>query len=62
MVNERGHYVPLCEADGSYKQIQCKSETGECWCVDKEGHEKPDSRTMGKPYCDSEGIFTICKL
>lgn len=55
IVNERDQYVPLCESDGSYKQIQCNSATGECWCVDGEGKEKQETRKFGKPICDSQG-------
>ena len=56
-VNERGHYVPLCESDGSYKQIQCNSATDECWCVDRGGKEKPETRKIGQPSCESKGMF-----
>lgn len=54
-VNERDQYVPLCDSDGSYKQIQCNSATGECWCVDGDGKEKQETRKIGKPICDSQG-------
>ena len=29
-----GAFVPQCEADGSFSQIQCHGSTGYCWCVD----------------------------
>ena len=57
-VNEHGQYVPQCEPDGSYKQIQCNSATRECWCVDGEGKEMPETRKIGQPHCESaEGRF-----
>lgn len=61
-MNERDHYVPLCESDGSYKQIQCNSATGECWCVDGDGREKEETRKIGKPICDSQGMSVILSL
>jgi len=61
-VNERDQYVPLCESDGSYKQIQCNSATGECWCVDGDGREKQETRQIGKPICDSQEAVKNCSL
>ena len=58
-VNERNQYVPLCESDGSYKQVQCTSATGECWCVDSDGREKQETRIIGKPICDSQGMLLL---
>ena len=39
-----GAYAPQCHADGTYKDTQCHSSTGYCWCVDKEGNELRGSR------------------
>jgi len=33
-----------CTQDGEFKPKQCNDRSGECWCVDKEGKEKPGSR------------------
>ena len=62
MVNEQGHYIPQCKADGSYKQVQCNSVTEECWCVDKKGLEKPETKTTGQPHCDYEGTCILAKI
>ncbi|KAM7443673.1 hypothetical protein ABFA07_007562 [Porites harrisoni] len=48
-----GRFVPKCEADGSYSQIQCWSSTGYCWCVDKNGDEMVGTRVRGRPTCPS---------
>nr|XP_029136402.1 nidogen-2 isoform X2 [Labrus bergylta] len=40
-----GAYVPQCDANGLYTPLQCYSSTGECWCVDSTGQERPGTRT-----------------
>lgn len=47
-----GVYVPQCNRDGSFNQIQCHQATGYCWCVDVKGIETPRTRTRGTPKCD----------
>lgn len=61
-INERGRPVPLCKTDGSFKTTQCNSVTGECWCVDVEGNEKPETRKVGDPNCESKDVETNCQL
>ncbi|PFX15746.1 Equistatin [Stylophora pistillata] len=61
-INERGRPVPLCERDGSFKTTQCNSVTGECWCVDEEGNEKPETRKVGDPNCEPKDAETNCQL
>lgn len=39
-----GAFRPECTRDGEFKPRQCSDRSGECWCVDKEGKEKPGSR------------------
>ena len=34
-------FVPQCEKNGNYRQIQCDKSVGSCWCVDEEGNERP---------------------
>lgn len=58
-VNEHGHHVPQCGFDGSYKQTQCNRESGECWCVDKNGKEKPETRTTEMPQCQLKGMLGL---
>ncbi|CAH1155115.1 unnamed protein product [Phaedon cochleariae] len=48
-----GVYVPDCDSQGYYNPVQCHAAIGMCWCVDKHGVESPNSRTHGKPNCDS---------
>ena len=47
---------PSCNADGTYKSIQCNPMTG-CWCVTKDGKEIKGSRIetgKGRPHCGGE--------
>lgn len=48
-----GAYVPQCNHNGSFNQVQCHQSTGYCWCVDKAGVEMPRTRTRGSPTCDN---------
>ncbi|XP_071042849.1 equistatin-like [Parasteatoda tepidariorum] len=45
-----GNFVPMCNADGSYSQVQCRGSTGFCWCADKDGNQITKS-VRGKPNC-----------
>ncbi|XP_037531992.1 thyroglobulin [Nematolebias whitei] len=47
-------FMPQCEADGSWKLIQCSSSSGQCWCVDEDGAYIPgslSSRSTTLPTC-----------
>ena len=46
-----GLYVPQCNRDGDYDQIQCHGSTGYCWCVDKSGREFKGTKMKGRPDC-----------
>ncbi len=49
-----GQYVPQCDEDGDYKELQCYTSTGTCWCVNKNGEEIDGTRTPngnGQPDC-----------
>nr|ADV40380.1 putative nidogen 1 [Latrodectus hesperus] len=48
--NVVGNFVPTCDADGSYSQVQCHGSTGFCWCADKDGNQLTKS-VRGKPDC-----------
>uniref|UniRef100_A0AAY4DNG6 SPARC related modular calcium binding 1 n=1 Tax=Denticeps clupeoides TaxID=299321 RepID=A0AAY4DNG6_9TELE len=48
-------FVPECNADGSFLQVQCHNQTGYCWCSTPDG--KPVSRTTVmdfRPNCTGE--------
>lgn len=51
-----GRFVPQCKSDGSFKEKQCHSSTGQCWCVDQNGHEWSGTRTRGDLDCTTSGI------
>uniref|UniRef100_A0A8C6KHZ8 Nidogen 2 n=1 Tax=Nothobranchius furzeri TaxID=105023 RepID=A0A8C6KHZ8_NOTFU len=40
-----GTYVPQCDEHGHYQPQQCHGSTGQCWCVDDRGQERPGTRT-----------------
>ena len=47
-----GRFVPRCNLDGSYADVQCDGSA--CYCVDKYGKEIIGTRTpivSGKPVC-----------
>ncbi|XP_071042383.1 U20-hexatoxin-Hi1a isoform X1 [Parasteatoda tepidariorum] len=48
--NVVGNFIPKCDADGSYSQVQCHGSTGYCWCADKDGNQLTKS-ARGKPNC-----------
>lgn len=59
-----GRYVPRCDLDGSYANVQCRGSV--CYCVDKEtGGEVIGTRTSietGRPVCKEPCkrlIFTL---
>uniref|UniRef100_A0A3Q3FJY4 Thyroglobulin type-1 domain-containing protein n=1 Tax=Labrus bergylta TaxID=56723 RepID=A0A3Q3FJY4_9LABR len=57
-----GAYAPQCNANGQYTSLQCYSSTGECWCVDSTGQERPGTRTSAgtQPQdCDKPGETLI---
>ncbi|XP_076001609.1 nidogen-1-like [Genypterus blacodes] len=46
-------YVPQCDEHGAYNPTQCHSSIGQCWCVDANGLEIPNTRTGpgSRPLC-----------
>lgn len=46
-------FSPKCTQDGEFEPVQCNDRSRECWCVDKEGKEKPGSRLPhpNRPRC-----------
>ena len=52
-------FVPRCKEDGKFEEVQCSEFTGECWCVDKNGKEKPETRTAEMPQCQLKGMLRL---
>ncbi|EDO26317.1 predicted protein, partial [Nematostella vectensis] len=47
-----GRYVPQCDKDGSFHQVQCHPSTGFCWCVNTtSGIVVRNTQTRGRPDC-----------
>ncbi|XP_021355081.1 SPARC-related modular calcium-binding protein 2-like isoform X3 [Mizuhopecten yessoensis] len=43
-----GIFIPECEQDGSYTEIQCHAATGYCWCVTNDGKPIKGTSISGK--------------
>merc|ERR550519_3051700 len=57
MVKKIGAFIPKCNRDGSYAQVQCHKSTGYCWCSTKCGTKLPGTSVRGKPpKCKSAGL------
>uniref|UniRef100_A0A2R5L5B6 Uncharacterized protein n=1 Tax=Ornithodoros turicata TaxID=34597 RepID=A0A2R5L5B6_9ACAR len=42
--------LPQCDNEyGSFQEVQCSTQEGTCWCVDKHGIELPGTRGFGPP-------------
>lgn len=50
-----GQYVPQCDEHGAYEPTQCHTSIAQCWCVDANGQEIPNTRTGpgSTPLCES---------
>lgn len=46
-----GQYLPTCDEEGYYRNHQCHSSSGQCWCVDRYGNEVAGSRIHGPADC-----------
>ena len=42
-------FVPRCNKDGSFAEVQCLAATRTCWCVDEHGRERNGTRQNKKP-------------
>ncbi|XP_052276093.1 SPARC-related modular calcium-binding protein 1-like isoform X4 [Dreissena polymorpha] len=48
-------FVPECNADGTFNEVQCHSASGFCWCVYQDGKPFPRTSTnSGTPNCKSK--------
>lgn len=54
-----GVFIPECNPEnGAFLAEQCNATLGVCWCVDKNGHEKPNTRALverGTRNCSQVG-------
>ncbi len=58
-------YVPRCELDGSFSQVQCwgDGDDVQCWCVNDEGHLIDGTRSKETPDCKpSKGLMLFNPL
>ncbi|XP_068582888.1 nidogen-1-like [Cebidichthys violaceus] len=53
-----GQYVPQCDQRGAFEPTQCHSSIGQCWCVDANGQEIPNTRTGPgtTPLCIDQAV------
>ena len=55
-----GEFVPRCEVDGSYSEMQCHGSTGYCWCVDsKTGVKHLGTDIRGRPDCSGNQMSSF---
>ncbi|KXJ25049.1 Equistatin [Exaiptasia diaphana] len=55
-------FIPRCNVEGGFEEIQCHGLTGQCWCVDVNGIEIIGSVTFGtKPDCTAKAKMTSCE-
>ncbi|XP_071206983.1 nidogen-1-like isoform X2 [Salvelinus alpinus] len=54
-------YVPTCDQHGAYEPTQCHGSIGQCWCVDGNGQEIPNTRTGPgqRPLCIDQGVIPL---
>ncbi|KAJ7399401.1 hypothetical protein BTVI_115637 [Pitangus sulphuratus] len=49
-------FIPECNEDGSFTQVQCHTYTGYCWCVTPDGKPISGSSVQNKtPVCSDDG-------
>lgn len=48
-------FVPVCKADGQFREIQCSTSTGYCWCVDRNGNPLFGTQVREEPVCQVTG-------
>ncbi|KAM6428705.1 SPARC-related modular calcium-binding protein 1-like isoform 2-T3 [Liasis olivaceus] len=53
---QEGTFIPECEGDGTYKEVQCHQATGYCWCVRVDtGRPMPGTSTRNfPPDCEAD--------
>uniref|UniRef100_A0A672GCI0 Nidogen 1b n=1 Tax=Salarias fasciatus TaxID=181472 RepID=A0A672GCI0_SALFA len=53
-----GRYTPQCDEHGAFVPLQCHAGAGQCWCVDADGEEIPDTRSGpgGAPLCIDRSV------
>ncbi|XP_032083234.1 SPARC-related modular calcium-binding protein 1-like isoform X1 [Thamnophis elegans] len=53
---QEGTFIPECEGDGTYKEVQCHQATGYCWCVRVvSGRPIPGTSTRNfPPDCEAD--------
>ncbi|XP_028272016.1 nidogen-1-like [Parambassis ranga] len=53
-----GQYIPQCNEYGAYEPTQCHTSIGQCWCVDANGQEIPNTRTGpgSTPLCIDQSV------
>ncbi|ULT92782.1 hypothetical protein L3Y34_010106 [Caenorhabditis briggsae] len=49
----RGGFVPVCTPSGDFERVQCETNGRQCFCVNTQGIEVPNSRTRdgSRPDC-----------
>ena len=57
-----GAFIPQCNKDGKYKQVQCHGSTGYCWCVHDNGKKRKETEVRFKqPNCTTGRLYEVVK-
>ena len=54
-----GVFIPECEEDGGFREVQCLGSTGECFCVTEDGFMIWSTAVRGKPNCVKKGKYIM---
>ncbi|XP_078692919.1 uncharacterized protein LOC144922753 [Branchiostoma floridae x Branchiostoma belcheri] len=52
-----GHFLPMCESDGTYAALQCHDSYGYCFCSTPQGYEIPGTRAFGFDIPDCSFVY-----
>jgi hypothetical protein len=53
-------FIPECNADGTFAEVQCHSASGFCWCVESDGKPYPRTSTKDdRPNCKGNLLSTL---
>ncbi|KAG1932663.1 SPARC-related modular calcium-binding protein [Pimephales promelas] len=50
-------FIPICDDDGSYAEVQCHTQTGFCWCSSADGMPVSGSSVLHlRPNCTERAV------
>jgi hypothetical protein len=55
----KGGFVPRCQSNNDFEEVQCNEWTGYCWCVDRSGKEIRNTKTKDFIFCPGLGKIML---